>query len=497
MVIDLTILLTLFTIDPRYHTFNEVAYELDSLVNHYEYSAITHLDTIGYSTVDSLPIFAIKISDNADIEEDEPAILYVACHHAEEILGIEICMYMINDLLRFSSLDSFYRYCIDNTEIWFVPLLNPEGHGVVMSGMDTTWRKNKRDNNNNGIFDLDYDGVDPNRNYDFFWQKGGSSDPPSEYYRGPYPFSENENLALRDLCLSHNFIFCNTYHSARTGLGEVVYYPWQDVTGYPPDYPFIREIADTMSKLIINDQGNGHYYALPGIGVDGRARNWLYGIRGTFCYCIEVSTTTIQPGWMVDDICARNQVGAYHLLNRIRGAGITGCIFDSLTGEPLTAEVIIEGYYDPNLPPRKSEPNYGRFTRILREGTYNLRIQRPGYEPKSYQNIVVTHNRLTKLTIYLNEIGREIKTDNYETGILINPNPTRNIIFIHLNNPSDFSRLRVYDIAGRSIMEFRNPQADLVWPCLDKLNRKIPNGIYWIIGETTETKLIKKIVVYN
>ncbi|GAH96518.1 unnamed protein product, partial [marine sediment metagenome] len=268
----------------RYHTFDEVAYELDSIANHF--SSITLLDTIGYSTCDSLPIFAMKISDNVNVNEDEPEVLYIACHHAEEILGVEICMYMINDLVSNYNIDSTITHWVDNREIWFVPLLNPEGHSIVMELIDTTWRKNKRDNNNNGVFDLDYDGVDPNRNYDFYWSNGGSSNPPSEYYRGPAPFSENENRAIRDFCVSHNFVFCNTYHSARTGLGEVVYYPWRcDGGGYSPDYPFIREVGDSIARRIINDQGNGHYLLLVGLGLDGRARNWLYGVCGTFTYC--------------------------------------------------------------------------------------------------------------------------------------------------------------------------------------------------------------------
>ena len=92
------ILLSLINIDPRYHTLDEVAQELDSIAQYYP--EIAHLDTITYSTTDSLPVFVIKISDNANIEEDEPAVLFVACHHAEEIFGVEICMYMVNDLVH-------------------------------------------------------------------------------------------------------------------------------------------------------------------------------------------------------------------------------------------------------------------------------------------------------------------------------------------------------------------------------------------------------------
>lgn len=484
-----------FTIDPRYHTFEEVAHELDSIAT--QYPSITYLDTIGYSTTDSLPIFALKVSDNVSADEDEPAILYIGCHHAEEILGVEICMYMINDLINNYNIDSATTYWINNREIWFVPLLNPEGHGVVMTGIDTIWRKNKRDNNNNGFFDLDYDGVDLNRNYDFHWSEGGNSEPSSEYYRGPAPFSENETKAIRDLYLSQHFVFCITYHSARTGLGEVVYFPWESSTGFSPDFPFIREIADSISKLIINDQGNGHYTALTGVGLDGRARNWIYGVRGTFVYCIEVSTTTIQPGWLVDDICQRNLVGAYYLLDRMGGSGITGLVHDSLNGEPLSAELIIDGYYDPSLPPRQSESIFGRFFRILSPGVYNIEIHKYGYASKYYQNILVEDNKLTQLNVYLMKLEYESIKEDVENRISVSPNPAKNAVLIHLNNPSNFSSIEIYDTIGRSLITFNYPTKTIIWQCNDKRNRKIPNGVYWIVGETTERRLIKNVIVFN
>ncbi len=487
--------LVIFTIDSRYHTFNEVAYELDSVANHY--SNVTLLDTLGYSTRDSLPIFAMKISDNVRNREDEPAILYVACHHAEEILGIEICMYMIHDLLTNYTVDSTITHWIDNREIWIVPLLNPEGHAVVMEGIDTIWRKNKRDNNNNGFFDLDYDGVDPNRNYDFHWSEGGSSEPSSEYYRGYAPFSENETKALRDLCLSQNFLFCNTYHSARTGLGEVIYYPWRWGGGFPPDHSFIRAIADTMSKLIMNDEGNGHYTALVGTGLDGRARNWLYGVCGIFAYTVEVSTTCIQPGWMVDDICERNLAGAYYLLDRVDGSGITGRICDSLTGAPVSAEVIISGCYDANLPPRKSEPMFGRFFRILSEGFYDIEIRKRGYKSKYYHNVEVKNGRLTKLNVYLKNMDGLMSAEKNANQMFIYPNPTRDAVVIRLSNPSDFSSLRIYNTAGRLVKSIDSPPAVYVWQGTDTLERKSVTGIYWLVGEMNQEIVVKKMIVLN
>jgi len=492
----MTWLLFILAIDPRYHTFDELAHELDSIA--LRYPEITVLDTIGYSTTDSLPIFAMKISDNVKVDEDEPEILYVALHHAEELLGLELCMYMIDELVTNYHLDSTITHWVDEREIWFVPLLNPEGHSVVMQGIDTTWRKNKRDNNNNGIFDLDYDGVDPNRNYDFYWTEGGSSYPPSEYYRGPAPFSEDENRALRDLCLAHNFVLSNTYHSARTGLGEVIYYPWRAAGYYSPDYPFIRQVADSMSKLIVNEVGNGHYLALPGTGVDGRARNWIYGICGTFCYCVEICTTTIVPGWMVDDICLRNSIGSYYLLNRVNSSGITGCIYDSLTDEPLQAEVVIKGYYDPTLPPRMSDPTYGRFLRILNEGTYDIEIHKSGYESLYLNDIVVEQGKMTEFDVLLQkkETNSMVPANNPE--IMIFPNPTRNAMTIYVANPSQFSSLRIYDICGRVLKNFENPSSGtLIWLGKDDIDRDLANGVYYVIGQTNDSKIVRKIVINN
>ena len=299
------------------------------------------------------------------------------------------------------------------------------------------------------------------------------------------------------MCLSEHFVFCITYHSARTGAHEVVYFPYRWSGGYSPDFPFIREIADSVAKFIVDDAGTGHYNALVGIGLDGRARNWLYGVCGTFTYCIEVSTTCIQPGWMVDDICERNLVGAYYLLDRVNNKGITGQIYDSRTAEPISAELIIEGYHDPELPVRQSDPIFGRFLRILTPGVYKIEIRKPGYASKYLDSIIVVEETLTQFNIYLEKISYEYTKENDGDRILIKPNPASNAVIIQLDNPSNFTSLKIYDVIGRLLKEFDNPTNNLFWQCNDDRNRKISNGIYWIIGKTTEERLINKVVVFN
>ena len=367
-------------IDPIYHTYAEVVAELKSIAHTYPW--ITKLDSIGVSTTNDSIIWALKISDNPRDEEDEPAILYNGIHHAKELMGAEICMYMIDSLVRGYGSDPQITAWVDSTEIWIVPIVNPDGHNVVMHvpSIDTSWRKNTRDNNNNGIFDTLYDGVDLNRNYDFNWHTIGS-DPWDPTYKGLYPFSELETQAIRDFSNDQHFIFAVNYHGPDLGVGEIIYYPWKWDEQQSPDSFAIKNVADSMASLITYAIGWGN-------AKSPKARNWQYGVKGTFAYTVEVCTCFIPPGSLVTDICQRNLAGAFYLLDRIHSASITGCITDSITRIPLQAEVRILEAYDPVLPPRESDSN-GRYRRILLPDTYTVQVYKEQYHSVTDSNIVV------------------------------------------------------------------------------------------------------------
>ena len=396
-------------LDARYHTYEEMVAELDSLAA--LHSDIMRIDSIGVSTQDTMVIWAVKISDNVHAEEDEPAVLYNGVHHAEEVLSLEICMDMIGELVDQYGASSQVTWWIDNIEIWFVPLLNPEGHKVVTDGLDVTFRKTKRDNNGNGVFDFipeiggDIDGVDPNRNYDFNWERGDTNWA-SDYYRGPAPFSESENQALRDLAIEQKFVFAILYHSARTGTKEVIYYPWCWAEKRPPDFPIIRNTAEEVARLIITDNGRFSYSPWCSSLRAPFARDWFYVRVGTIPILIEVGSTIQPPGEMVDGICERNKVGAYYLLNRVMEGGITGCVKDAVTGEPLEAEVKVLEASGGIISPRLCDPMYGRYRRILLPGYYTLEVSHPGYESRQFSHVAVNPSNPTVLDVELTPLPK-------------------------------------------------------------------------------------------
>jgi len=200
-------------IDPEYHTYVELTAELQALAS--QYPDICRLDSIGRATAFPRTIWSMKLSDNAAIEEDEMALFYFGTHHGAEPMGCETVLYMIDHFLSNYGTDPQITEWMDTYEIFFVPLVNPDGHHAVVTDYHLCWRKDARDLNRNSIYyeyrgtgtwDDIMEGVDLNRNYDWYWATGGPSDPRSNNYIGPAAFSERELHGIRDLGFAQHFV---------------------------------------------------------------------------------------------------------------------------------------------------------------------------------------------------------------------------------------------------------------------------------------------------
>ena len=406
------------TLDPRYHTNEEIKSEIDALQE--LYPEIVKVESIGVTLTDNLPIWAVKISDNVNIDEDEPAVMYAGQCHAEEVLGVEVTMYMLHDIIEKRNITP-YRIWIQEMEMWFVPTYNPEGLSVVMSGVDDSYRKNKTDTNNNGFFDFingygnDIDGVDTNRNYSFNWIHGDTLYHPGgeelyDYYRGEAPFSEGGTQAIRNLAEQQHFIFSINWHSSRTGnFSEKVFFSFEHVTGskVSPDFEYNQEICNTVAGLIQNEAGTGSYEPSASHGRKGSAHDWFYQAHGTTQLLIECGTENLQPdSALIEDTVERCSVGAYWLLNRAIGYNVdspmlTGIVTDQSTGEPIIAEVTVIEKDAPYFEKRLTDEEFGRYFRQISPGSYTVKFTKKGYEDKVYENIVVNSSMHTTLDAQL------------------------------------------------------------------------------------------------
>ncbi len=359
---------------------------------------LVRLEQIGVGSRLGLPIWAVKVSDNVSVDEDEPTVLFTGVHHAREPLGAKITLALMKYLVSRYGRDPRVTNWVDNTSVWFVPVVNPEGYKYVMDNRlpFPWWRKNLRDNDGDGKFDPLIDGVDLNRNYDYNWDQGGDGYPGSWFYRGRRPFSEPEVRALRDLALRENFVFGIGYHS----YGESILFPWGNFDR-PPDEDVILDIASHMASRIRRVDGKGHYALLPLNGRVGQSSIWMYGALRTIDFIVEVGTDYFPDNQDVSRIVAQNVKGAVYLLERLHGPGITGHVFDAETGAPLNAEIAVVENSAPYVRPRHTDPRSGRYDRILLPGVYTVEFRSEGYLPQVFSNLRVPRRKPLRLDVRL------------------------------------------------------------------------------------------------
>jgi len=378
----------------RYHRYIEMRSALRSLRNNHP--QIMRLDTLGYSTRYNIPVLRVRLSDAPNSDQDKPVALICGGAHANEVLGPEVVLGFIQDIIgRYDSGDTTAQRLIGNLEIFLVPMVNPEGHIVVENG-NLDWRKNQCDNDSNGVFNF-HDGVDNNRNYDMGWELANdpkSVTPESSMYRGTAPFTQTENNALRDFGWHYHPVVALDYHSPAYGLGEVAYYPWywrqsDGGQGAAPDEPMMADMARQFASLIVNDQGDSTYRARRAYVEEGDFNTYFYGNFGSVVFTVEVSDTTIQDGSMVDNIVARNIPAIYFPLQRALRGRITGVVRDSITLEPLEAEVRVLERNNPDINSRMTRADFGCYDRILESGTYTLGFFKSGYYPRQINNVNV------------------------------------------------------------------------------------------------------------
>jgi len=272
-----------------YYTLDEVYAELDDMAEMYP-DLVSPSEAISDDNVthNNRKLYWVKISDNPTVNEDEPEVLYTAVHHAREVISVQQTIFYMWYLLENYDTDEEIQRIVDHTELYFVPVINPDGYAYNEStnpnggGM---WRKNRR-NNGNGSY-----GVDLNRNYGYFWgndDEGSSPYPQDETYRGPEAFSEPAIQNMRDFCNEHEFLIALNYHS----YSNLLLSPWGYTSAPAPDNDILLAYAELMTRENNYTYGPGSTTIYP---TNGGSDDWMYGEQETknviFSYTPEVGSS--------------------------------------------------------------------------------------------------------------------------------------------------------------------------------------------------------------
>ncbi len=378
------------------------------------YPRFTSLQVIGHS-LQGHPIYALKISDHPRLEEDKPAMLFNGSHHGNEPLTIDYVLDLARYLLRATKEESepppgetpltkrereeLLSY-IKKYELWFVPMVNPDGVHRFWNLSAQSGRKNARDTHHRGRRDPD-DGVDLNRNYPFHWnsgdQRGSSGDPASVFYRGTAPASEPETRTMMRLAEQQRFVLSLSYHTFATKV-LVPYTFGKAMNPFPhPLWATGKRLARAGESHRPDRKYVADRYLYP---VDGTDQDWLFFRFGTAAFIVEGSYhTPLYEPWGELSIRGMRPLSLESLRLYQEGPLLSLHVQDR-EGHPLEATVempdlvFLEGEHF------TTHPRKGRFDFFLPgPGKYRIRAFKRGYE--SAENMLECTAGVCKLILIL------------------------------------------------------------------------------------------------
>ena len=270
--------------------------------------SFVRLITLPHKTYEGREVLGLEIAENVALNDGRPAFLNMGVHHAREWPAGELTMEWAYELI-----DGYKRGAARASDIvrrsrnLVVPIVNPDGFNASRSagpadGRDETIddtvyiatspgeyrRKNCRVGDTSTALcplslGLAENGVDPNRNYGQFWGGPGSdTNPLTQTYRGPAPFSEPESRNVRELVSRHHVTTLITNH---TTAGLVLRAPGLAAVGDPVDeHRGYKALGDAMARH------NG-YFSQKGFELydtTGTTEDWSYNATGGYGFTFEL-----------------------------------------------------------------------------------------------------------------------------------------------------------------------------------------------------------------
>ncbi|CAB4056327.1 Carboxypeptidase B,Carboxypeptidase O,Mast cell carboxypeptidase A,Carboxypeptidase A2,Carboxypeptidase A1,Carboxypeptidase B2,Carboxypeptidase A5 [Lepeophtheirus salmonis] len=207
--------------------------------------------------------------------------------HAREWISPAVALYIIYLLVERHEDNS---KLINDFEWLIVPMVNPDGYAHSRT-RNRMWRKSRRNNGKGKCY-----GVDLNRNFGFHWKEGlqvkDLSNPCSEIYAGPTPFSEPETKAIEQTILNYNKTII-AYFSLHS-YSQLWTFPWsyklpdRESSKYYDLYTAAKKAVNSLESLYGTNYVFGSSSELSYLS-SGTSDDWMYGVAGIkYSFTIEL-----------------------------------------------------------------------------------------------------------------------------------------------------------------------------------------------------------------
>ncbi len=298
-----------------YHTYAEMVADVAATVA--AHPTIIQRRAIGTS-YQGRTIWAVKISDNVAVDENEPEVLFDGLTHADEHMGLEMTLKIMHWLVDGYGTDARITNLVNTREVWIILAVNPDGAEYDISGgRFHGWRKNRQPTPGTTAI-----GTDLNRNFNYHWGGGGrtSANPFDITYRGPFAFSAPETRNVRDFLASR---VVNGRQQVRAAItfhesGRLVMWPY----GYTMlDVPADMTVDDHAALATIGNHmaaTNGYHpeQASDLYVSSGTTRDFEYGMYRIFAFTVEMSVVAYPRDSLIASETGRNKEAVLYLIDR-------------------------------------------------------------------------------------------------------------------------------------------------------------------------------------
>jgi carboxypeptidase D len=358
-----------------YHTFAEMTALLQGWAT--QYPEIMRLTSIG-SSVQGRALWMVKITDNPDVEEDEPEFKYIATMHGDEILGTEVMLDLIRRLLEGYGTDERLTNLVDETVIWIMPMMNPDG-----------WEASPpvRRNANN---------VDLNRNFprwactDANTTTGRQAETAAVMNWSATRFETlSANLHGGEMVANYPLDECSTCNnfSCTVSISQD-----DDVfQAVSRAYSFAHGRMWQSTEFVDGITNGAAWYP-----VYGGMQDWNYRYMGCMEITLELEDEKIPSLQRLPGLIAENREAVVAYMEWVH-RGVRGIVRDAHTGAPLGARVRLGG----RAFTTRTNPAVGNFHRVAMPGTYSLHVEADGYLPATITGVVVTAGEATRVNVNL------------------------------------------------------------------------------------------------
>lgn len=360
-----------------YRVLADYATDMQALATRYPQQA--RMITFGEKSLEGRGVFGLEIADDIEAAQTDgrPTFWIDGAHHSREWPSAEYTLMFGYDLLESFGIDARISGLLSKIRVVLVPVVNVDGFVTsreavyattpadrdipwAITGTMTGWRKNRRSYsgalygpaNTRSELNADAHGVDPNRNYPFFWggEGGEAANPQSQTYGGAGPYSEPESRNIAGGMKATQVTAYLTNHT----YGKLCMRPWGFTADPSPDNALQTDLGAAMCAYhkYKNQIGLSLYPTA------GTSRDWSYGALRTIVYTFEhgnvfhpeyganiPSTYAInRPAWLLLAEAAADPANHVVLTGRLvdaAGAPVVGEITLSKTFKTQTAPEVL------------------------------------------------------------------------------------------------------------------------------------------------------------